>query len=309
MSVTKRSIGGVLAACTLAMFVSAGWADLPLGQNLLQAPGFEVAEGVPDASAGNVPTTNTPPGNPWLGWNPWVPDYTAWYSTAAPRTGSQGAFTFGSPGGIYQYVDVTGWGGQPFVATGWITNPSFDALNPAAFADVRVTFFDAPDHSGTNLGLHVSPQTVTDQTPHDTWTHLSVEGFVPTGAVSAQVMAFIWAPAGGAMYIDDLSFMLRLPGDANDDGQVTIADLGILAANWQQSGTAWAQGDFNGDGSVNIADLGILAANWQAGVSGGGVRLDEALALFDVLDGVVVPEPAAAGLLGMVGMLLLRRRQ
>jgi hypothetical protein len=96
-----------------------------------------------------------------------------------------------------------------------------------------------------------------------------------------------------------------LPGDANGDGRVDIADLGILAANWQQAGF-WSTGDFNGDAVVNIADLGILASNWQAGV--GGMSFEEALGMFDALAGVVVPEPAAALCL-FWGAAALRRRQ
>jgi hypothetical protein len=46
---------------------------------------------------------------------------------------------------------------------------------------------------------------------------------------------------------------------------VDVADLGILATNWQQSPRIFSQGDFNYDGSVDVADLGILATNWQAG--------------------------------------------
>jgi hypothetical protein len=41
-----------------------------------------------------------------------------------------------------------------------------------------------------------------------------------------------------------------IPGDANLDGAVTIADLGILAANWQQEGRSWVDGDFSGTGIV-----------------------------------------------------------
>jgi hypothetical protein len=97
-------------------------------------------------------------------------------------------------------------------------------------------------------------------------------------------------------------------GDASLDGAVTIADLGILAANWQQSNRHWFQGDFNYDGSVNIADLGILAGNWQAGASGASsMSFEEALAMFDVFDGVEVPEPSCLAVLA-VGGLLLRRR-
>ena len=52
------------------------------------------------------------------------------------------------------------------------------------------------------------------------------------------------------------------PGDANRDGTVGLIDLGVIAANWNQSGRSWAQGDFSGDGSVTLTDLGALAANW-----------------------------------------------
>jgi hypothetical protein len=55
----------------------------------------------------------------------------------------------------------------------------------------------------------------------------------------------------------------ELPGDANHDGNVDVADLGILASNWQQSPRTFSQGDFNEDGTVDVADLGILASNWQ----------------------------------------------
>jgi autotransporter-associated beta strand protein len=97
-------------------------------------------------------------------------------------------------------------------------------------------------------------------------------------------------------------------GDATLDGAVTIADLGVLAANWQGSGKYWFEGDFNYDGDVNIADLGILAGNWQKG-TGGGMSFEEALAMFDVFNGVVIPEPASVGLLSVMGFGLLARRQ
>lgn len=57
-----------------------------------------------------------------------------------------------------------------------------------------------------------------------------------------------------------------MAGDANEDGRVDVADLGILAANYGRSdqGT-WSQGDFNCDGRIDVADLGILAANYGTG--------------------------------------------
>jgi hypothetical protein len=56
-----------------------------------------------------------------------------------------------------------------------------------------------------------------------------------------------------------------LSGDANRDGIVDVTDLGILATNWQVSGTS-VGGDFNFDGLVDVTDLGILATNWQLSV-------------------------------------------
>jgi autotransporter-associated beta strand protein len=94
-------------------------------------------------------------------------------------------------------------------------------------------------------------------------------------------------------------------GDANLDGQVAIGDLGIVAANWQQSDRSWQHGDFNYDGMVDIADLGILAGNWQVDVS--GMTFDQALALFDVFAGVQIPETTMSGVC-LAGLVLMRRR-
>jgi choice-of-anchor B domain-containing protein len=107
----------------------------------------------------------------------------------------------------------------------------------------------------------------------------------------------------GGLFIVDA----RLPGDANLDGKVNIADLGILAANWQQQGQ-WGHGDFTGNGTVDIADLGILAASWQVGVTGPAeIGFTDAMGLFDAFNGIMVPEPGMAGLLLGVGAFGMRR--
>src|SRR3954451_10830443 len=68
----------------------------------------------------------------------------------------------------------------------------------------------------------------------------------------------------GQLLIDRWSDRPRYPGDANNDLQVDVTDLGVLATNWQQSPRAVYQGDFNGDRIVDVSDLGILASNWQS---------------------------------------------
>jgi hypothetical protein len=52
-------------------------------------------------------------------------------------------------------------------------------------------------------------------------------------------------------------------GDANLDRNVDVADLGMLASNWQTTGS-YAQGDFDGNGWIDVNDLGLLASNWQS---------------------------------------------
>jgi hypothetical protein len=56
--------------------------------------------------------------------------------------------------------------------------------------------------------------------------------------------------------------------------------------------------------------VGILAGNWQAGVSrGSNTSFAEAMAMFDVFDGVLVPEPGILGLLALAGLLAQPRRR
>ena len=62
-----------------------------------------------------------------------------------------------------------------------------------------------------------------------------------------------------------LSMHHAMPGDANCDGVVDVADLTILATNWQGTGKTWFMADFTGDGVVDINDLYLLAVNWQGG--------------------------------------------
>lgn len=81
-------------------------------------------------------------------------------------------------------------------------------------------------------------------------------------------------------------------GDANLDGRVDDDDLSVLLARWtgaRGAGGTWGMGDFDGNGAVSDADLSLLLANWT-GVAG------------------VVPEPAAAVVVGVGAVGLLRRR-
>ena len=92
-----------------------------------------------------------------------------------------------------------------------------------------------------------------------------------------------------------------LLGDINLDGEVGVADLGILAAQWGTAGSPPFNADISppptGDGIVNVGDLGIVAANWGA-TSGSS------------LSGAAIPGPAAAlaGAALLLGLGAGRRR-
>ena len=113
---------------------------------------------------------------------------------------------------------------------------------------------------------------------------------------------FIWHDTSNTRnsgYIDNITLALEsvfIPGDANGDGMVDVADLGVLGANFNQSNMTFADGDFNDDGIVDVADLGILGANWSASQAAGNTS-------------ALVPEPTTLSLLAMSVLMVGRRRR
>ncbi len=93
-----------------------------------------------------------------------------------------------------------------------------------------------------------------------------------------------------------LMLIAAAPGDANFDGIVDVADLGILGANFNAADMQWNTGDFNLDSTTDVADLGILGANWSASQSTGNAS-------------ALVPEPTTLSLLAMSVLMVGCRRR
>ena len=94
------------------------------------------------------------------------------------------------------------------------------------------------------------------------------------------------------------ALVTAIQGDLDGDGFVGISDLNLVLANWNQAippGDPLA--DPSGDGFVGIDDLNAVLGNWNAGTPPGA-------------DGSAnIPEPGALGVMGLGGLVWVRRRR
>ena len=212
---TLAAVTAVTAVAGLAGVASA---------NLVLDPGFEVANGAPDASGGDVTTVGNPP---WQGFNPYVPPYGGFYSASQHLTGAQSGKSFGNPnGGIFQN-GIAVAPGVTYEASSYFFNFSGDAVtNPDSTEDVRLTFYDA---SGTQLGDGVVSAPFVPAGNTDVWTLRGVQGTAPAGAATAQVLLFLSNPAGGgAIFVDDVS-LEAVPAVPEPASLALLAAGGLLA--------------------------------------------------------------------------------
>lgn len=56
--------------------------------------------------------------------------------------------------------------------------------------------------------------------------------------------------------------IFAIPGDANRDGRVDLADFGILKQNFGLMPATWEQGNFDDEPSVSLSDFGVLKQNF-----------------------------------------------
>jgi hypothetical protein len=133
--------------------------------------------------------------------------------------------------------------------------------------DVRVTGPGGYDQLATLVSVSPTPTvgstrltTYRIPAPGGTW------GVEDDGAYSIVVQAGqVLDSSGNAVPpgpIATINVHVPLPGDANGDDRVNLADFNILAANFGQTGRGVHTGDFNFDGVVNLSDFNLLASRF-----------------------------------------------
>jgi hypothetical protein len=92
-----------------------------------------------------------------------------------------------------------------------------------------------------------------------------------------------------------------LPGDANRDGTVNLADLNIVLSYYSRTGESWSTGDFDGNGTVNLADLNIVLSYYSR--SAGEPQIGQISPGL----GVSVPEPSGLAMLAALAAVWFGR--
>jgi hypothetical protein len=126
-------------------------------------------------------------------------------------------------------------------------DPNTNFPTPGWFTDVSVVagvFVDVADAAGNiNIPYSASYPTVTVSRP-----------------------GFLTARATNALPGDDLGMVTLVAGDVTGDNAVNIFDLTVTAGSLGApvgTSTALEMMDFNGDGTVTIADLALIAKNYN----------------------------------------------
>jgi len=210
-----------------------------------------------------------------------------------------------TPVGPYEYVDPAGYAGfagvnETFANVG--PPPDGNGLDPFDPAAAGGNAFDLADLAGDAL---VTAGTVDLERIYS----VKLIDVLGDGTEQDSFGNPIYDPAGlmdeeggfepVSADIDAMSVIHGLPapipGDANRDDAVNLADLSVLAFHWDTAaGATWDDGDFDADGAVALADLSILAFHWLQTRSAGGPS---------------VPEPTALAMLTAGAAAAMRRRR
>ena len=107
----------------------------------------------------------------------------------------------------------------------------------------------------------------------------------------------------GGQTVDGNSILVstEIAGDTNVDGSVDLTDLSTVLNNFGSSTLAWTSGNFDGASTIDLTDLSDVLNNFGASNPSANGLIAGGLAS-------AAPEPSSLLMLGIGGVLVLRRR-
>lgn len=123
------------------------------------------------------------------------------------------------------------------------------------------------DPMAGDFRLTVNSMPLIDDGTNNADTDASTSGIQPITSASLDFLGLprIRPPSGtvdmGAIEFECMAD-LTCAGDANCDGMIGLADVGVLLAHWDFPTFPGTNGDLNEDGVVNLADLAIVIKHW-----------------------------------------------
>lgn len=117
--------------------------------------------------------------------------------------------------------------------------------------------------SGVRLGI-MDPTATTGTVESVTDVDIRLMGLIGWDVATSQVgsHAIALSPGDNRRGLDFVNRVVRIAGDANNDGEVSFSDFLQFSAHFSKTDAVWEDGDFDGNGIVDFSDFLLLSNNF-----------------------------------------------